>query len=331
MTLVTCPDCTTPYDDAIHAHCPRCLPVKTMQRFGRGWQARRSLHRDFDASVIVRPMPHPSLEPAMFFGNDPDFQNELKEIIRFVGPGETYNIVGTSCLYVLNIAYMVSVVTGNIPTRIFLIDYSKEVFAFWTQVKGFAKDSSKFMKFLTSFADRARQAFSQAPAGAFNADKPVKYIEQLIRRVEAGTNLDLFCQVVTRVTPVLQDWGHTPTFDAIRCTVVREGLGRTIAYPSNIVACILWGQLHQKLKSIEHVIDQKYKLILTNIDRLQPFITIHTNLSLSNTWRGPDRTIILRPGESMSGFLKGLIVHDNPALMEAMQYFLAEDLSSWGS
>lgn len=192
---------------------------------------------------------------AFVIGNDPTISLQMDQ---YCDPGEKIAIVGTSVMRVVLLASQLSDFT-HIP-KIFLIDNSAQVTAFWKAIRDFLRDETLagdvglFMGNLPAFLTSTKHLYIESYAKIFT------FFSGLIRAIP----YDLMKKIICHATVLKQSWEHKDTFEKIDNVLKLHGIKKVFIYPSNIVPYV-----RDKVKADR---------ILENIESLSPVLSIHTDL-----------------------------------------------------
>jgi len=192
---------------------------------------------------------------AFVIGNDPDIKLQAD---KYCDPSEKIAIVGTSGMRVVLLASQLS--NFKRTPKIFLIDNSFQVTAFWQAKRDFledealAGDEKLFVKNLPAFLHSTKHLYIES------SDKIFTFFSDLIRKIPYNQ----MKKMIRHTTVLRQSWEDKDTFEKIDNVLKRHGIKALFIYPSNIVPYV-----GDKVKADR---------ILGNIESLSPALSIHTDL-----------------------------------------------------
>jgi hypothetical protein len=184
-----------------------------------------------------------------------------------VAEGEHMMLIGSSSMNPIAVACELAANNKmQIIPQVVMIDDGENAAKIWKAMRKLFKDStaSQFSSRLQAFLE-ANLAMLTANSDALHIAAKVKmnsdYIEEVIQKYTYG----FVKEVVLQTVYLKQEWQDESTFDGIRNFIDASGCKNIFVYPSNIV-----------------ILNDEYisKRICQNISRLNPRLTIHTNLNI---------------------------------------------------
>lgn len=216
-------------------------------------------------------------------GNDPFMPKELD---NFNEPNDKIAVVGTSGMRVVSLACKLG--NRNQTPKIFLVDNSREVQAFWKAMQDFMANDVKagtkesFLAHLKTFLQYHGNLYRDIPPEALKKDckGPRQYLNQDIngyfKALIEKYDYDYVRNVILHASLIKQSWTDKDTFIKLKNITSYLGINKVVMYPSNIVSC-----LHDK---------QAEDQLLKNIEQMTPVLSIHTDLC--SVHGRPERVIL---------------------------------------
>lgn len=241
----------------------------------RGYLARKKYR--------IQPTNNPVLEDVFVFGNDPTLTIHDEFISK-----EQFALIGTSGLRALSIAtYLCDEHTDFIP-KIFIIDHNQNVKKFWEIIiDAFYKKKSMGGVFNYIAHHQENEVIADNSRGILS------FLDDLQKHVGFYRLKKIVCNTAL----IVGNWQDKNLFVKIKNVCDQLEISRIYVYASNILTCMDIG--NDLLFENDPLIAQ----VLQNIKSLNPFASIHSDLSIHSQhclpqsifmWRGTGDTEILK-------------------------------------
>lgn len=265
--------------------------IKT-QAMVRGFLARKAYQ--------IKPLPKAALKdyPVLITGNDPC----IKRLPRH-NADETVALVGTSGMRSIEIACRLS----NGHVKLIIIDNSRQVTSFWRaarEIMMLSNTEDQFLKELNTYLK-----ISHCSRNSCLTKEESHYLKALIDYFGLGK----IKQIMTSAVVLGQSWGDTAVIIKVKNVLAHLEIQYTYAYVSNIVSYLACRN--------ENAEAQK---VLENIQRLEPYIAIHTDLIPKK--QCPENLFLIQDHDPAK-VKRQLKPRESPSLTEGM-YLLVLALSS---
>jgi hypothetical protein len=181
--------------------------------------------------------------PVNISGNDPEIT-----FLPTHQPTDRIALIGTSGLRTLKIACQL----GSVYPKIFLIDNSQDVVHFWKALQQKIK--------IASSADGILEKITLPACVCPNCNSSTKYLKLLCEQY----GFEKVKAIILHASVIAQDWADEKTFTVIGNITKYHRYQSVYVYASNIICYV--------------DTEVRAKKILRNIERLNPDLTIHTDM-----------------------------------------------------